>query len=148
MEQQKRNQRFINRRATFDYTLTETETAGLVLTGDEVKAARLGRVNLTGSYVKVLFLGGQVPELWLVGANFTGTLDPQRSRKLLVTEAQLKQLIGLTQEKQLTLIPLSLYFRAGRLKLDFAVAKGKKNYDKRQALKEQDLDRQAHRAMK
>lgn len=137
-----------NRSARFDYEILETAEAGLMLTGDEVKSIRAGQMKLEGSYVKVL--GG---ELWLVGATIgryskqghADPYDPTRSRKLLVSRKELAYFAGKLEQKGLTLLPLRVYPLGRRLKLGFGLGRGKKQHDKRAAIKERDLKRQIRR---
>ena len=134
----------LNRRARFDYELLETFEAGLVLTGPEVKSIKAGKAHLNGAFV--LFQNG---ELWLKGAHVhayppaaqVNPADPDRDRKLLLTKRELKHLIGSTQIKGLTLIPLSIYLKGGLIKVSFALGKGKKQYEKRDAIKAREIDR-------
>ncbi|MCS7181665.1 MAG: SsrA-binding protein SmpB [Thermoanaerobaculum sp.] len=139
-----------NRKARFEYELIERLVAGLVLTGSEVKSVREGRVNLTDGYVT--FDGG---EAFLVNvhiapyanAGYAGH-DPLRPRKLLLHKRELKRLAGKVQEKGLTLIPLALGLEGNWIKVELALAKGKKVHDKREAIKRRQLEREAEAAMK
>lgn len=136
-----------NPRATFDYEILETLEAGLVLKGHEVKSIKTGGASLKGSYVKIL---NGIPVL--VGAtispyqpaNTPGDYDPQASRKLLLNKKQINTLLGL---QGLTLIPLKLYALRGRIKLLIGIAKGKKKYDKREAIKKKDVARAKQRGI-
>ncbi len=138
-----------NRRASFDYDLLENYEAGLVLSGQEAKSAKDGHVNLNGAYVS-LRAGQNGPELWLVGAHispyrFAGKLpdyDPIQERKLLLNKKEISHLAGKTQEKGLTLVPLKMYTKRSFVKLEFALGRGKKKYDKREAIKKREVDRQ------
>ena len=140
-----------NRKAKFDYTILETFQAGLALNGQEVKAIRLGRMNLTGSYIIL-----QKGELFLVGSqvppyqpkNAPTLYSPERSRKLLVHKKELNSLIGKSRERGLTLLPLKVYTQKHKIKLDFALAKGQKKYDKREKIKKREADREIEREMK
>jgi len=137
-----------NRRARHDYEFLETFEGGLVLTGAETKGVREGKARLAGSYVRPL--GG---ELWLVGGHIgpysklskREGYDPERSRKVLVKRKELLYLLGKTQEKGLTLVPISFYPLGRRIKVSFALARGKKVHDKREKLKERDLMRRVRR---
>jgi len=138
-----------NRRARHDYTIEDTVEAGLVLTGTEVKSLRAGRATLTEGY-------GQITnnEAWLHGVHIPeytqGTWtnhEPRRTRKLLLHRAEITRLIGKTRESGLTLVPLSLYFSEGKVKVELALARGKRSYDKRQDLARRDADREVRRAM-
>lgn len=137
-----------NRKARHDYELLEKYEGGLVLTGAEVKSVREGGAKLAGAYVRPL--GG---ELWLVGARIAPYskqakkegYEPEASRKLLVSKQELRLLIGKIQQKGLTLVPFSLYSSGRRIKLSFALCRGKKTHDKREKLKERDAMRQLRR---
>jgi SsrA-binding protein len=140
-----------NRKAKFDYNILETFQAGLVLNGQEVKSIRLGRMNLTGSYVIL-----QKGELFLVGSqvppyqpkNASAGYDAGRSRKLLVRKQELNSLIGKSRERGLTLLPLKVYTQKHKIKLEFALAKGQKKYDKREKIKKREAEREIEREMK
>jgi SsrA-binding protein len=138
-----------NRRARHDYSIVDVYEAGLVLTGTEVKSLRLGRASLTDAYAQID--GG---EAWLVGlhipeyAQATWTNHaPRRKRKLLLHKDEIAKLIGKTKESGLTIIPLALYFKDGRAKVEIALAKGKKSYDHRQDLAKRDATREVERAL-
>lgn len=138
-----------NRRARHDYAIVDTYEAGLVLTGTEVKSLRAGRASLVDAYAQV-----QEGEAWLLGMHIPeytqGTWtnhEPRRKRKLLLHRDEIAKLVGKTREGGLTLVPLALYFRDGRAKVELALARGKKTYDKRQALAERDAAREVARAM-
>ena len=134
-----------NKKARFDYAISETFEAGIVLDGREIKAVREGKMNLAGSFCRFFWLEGK-PELWLVGAHISILEgDQTRSRKLLLHRTEIDRLMGKTQEKGLTVIPLKLYFKRGFAKIEIGIAKGKKQYDKRQKIKEHDLDREKQR---
>jgi SsrA-binding protein len=140
-----------NKRTRFDYEILQTFEAGLVLQGQEVKSIKLGHASLKGSYVT--FIG---EELFLKNATispykFAGKLtgyDPTRSRKILVHKKELASLRGKTQTQGLTLVPLSVYTKRGLVKLSFALAKGKKRYDKRETIKRREDERAIGRALK
>ena len=139
-----------NRRARHDYLIEDTYEAGLVLTGTEVKSLREGRASLVDGYAQVrdgeVFLHGvHIPEY--TQATWTNH-EPRRVRKLLLHRGEIGKLVHKTRESGLTLVPLSLYFKDGRAKVEIAVARGKKAYDKRQALAERDAKREADRAMR
>ncbi|MEK7178386.1 MAG: SsrA-binding protein SmpB [Patescibacteria group bacterium] len=139
-----------NRKARFDYEILETFEAGLVLSGAEVKSIKNGRMNLTGSYLN--FHNG---ELYLIGAfiapyqpkNQPADYDPYRSRKLLLRKKELVSLIGKIKPKGLTLIPLKAYNKGRRIKLEFAVARGKKQYDKREIIAKREAARKIARSI-
>jgi SsrA-binding protein len=138
-----------NRKARHDYHIDATYEAGIVLTGTEVKALRAGKASLTDGYADV-----RDGEVWLRNVHIPeydlGTWNnhaPRRSRKLLLHKDEIARLIGKTKETGLTLVPLSLYFKDGYAKVEIALARGKKAYDKRQALAEKEAKREAERAM-
>lgn len=139
-----------NRKAGHDFHLLEQFEAGVVLVGTEVKAIREGRVNLRDSYCKME--GGAA---YLLGVHIgqyshTGyaTHDPLRSRKLLLHKEELNKLLGKTSEKGLTIVPLRMYFKNGRVKVTVALAKGKKIYDKRETMRRREADRETRAAVK
>jgi SsrA-binding protein len=140
-----------NRRARREYEFLETFEAGIVLQGSEVKSLREGKAQLTEAYARVD--GG---ELWLFQlhippwqfASGFGSHDPDRKRKLLMHRDQIDELMGKTQQQSLTLIPASLYFRDGKAKVELALAKGRKLYDKRNVIMARDAEREAARASK
>ena len=138
-----------NRKARHDYTIEDTIEAGLVLTGSEVKSLREGRASLVDGYAYID--GG---EAWLDAVHIPeytgGTWNnhaPRRKRKLLLHKAQILKIHNKVKEGGYTIIPLSLYFSDGRAKVELAVAKGKREYDKRQALRERQDNREAARAI-
>jgi SsrA-binding protein len=138
-----------NRKARHDYLVEDVLEAGLVLTGTEVKSLRAGRASLVDGFASV---NGN--EVWLEGVHIPeytqGTWtnhEPRRRRKLLLHRHEIEQLAEATREKGQTIVPLSLYFLDGRAKVEIAVARGKRNYDKRQALRERQDNREATRAM-
>lgn len=136
------NSRITNRYATYEYKVLEKYETGIVLQGDEIKAVRSGRVNLKGSYAKILYSTKSRPEVHLVGSHFySSTVDPYRTRKLLLNHREIKKLIGLVHEQGLTLVPLSIYLKRGHAKVELAVGQGKKLYDKREVIKKRDLER-------
>jgi len=140
-----------NRKAHFDYEILETFQAGLVLNGQEVKSIKSGRIQLAGSYV--VFQG---EELFLVGAvippyqpaNAPKNYNAERARKLLLRKNEIKELIGKSKEKGLTLVPIRVYNNKRILKLEFALAKGKKKADKRQTIKLREAQREIERSLK
>ena len=141
----------VNRRARHDYTIEDTFEAGLALEGWEVKSLRAGRASLPESYVIV-----KDGEAWLLGANISPlptasthvNPDPTRTRKLLLHRQELNRLIGATEQKGYTLVPLDLHWKRGRAKLSMGLAKGKKKFDKRAAEKEKDWQREKARVLK
>lgn len=139
-----------NRKALHEYEILDTWEAGLVLTGPEVKSIRAGRVSLAEAFARV-----ENGEVWLYGMHVSPydpaarwNTDPLRTRKLLLKGREIRRLIGATKEKGLTLVPLELYFRRGYAKVTLALARGKKLYDKREALKERAASREMERAAK
>lgn len=139
-----------NRRARHDYEILETFEAGIQLSGTEVKAARMGKVQLKDSFVEV-----RNGEAWLVNAHISpyshGNREnhpPERDRKLLLKKRQIDRLFGRSQLKGQTVIPLSVYLQGNWIKVEVALAQGKKLYDKRAAVRERELDREAAAAVK
>ncbi|MCX8104550.1 MAG: SsrA-binding protein SmpB [Ignavibacterium album] len=140
----------VNRKARHEYHILQTYEAGIVLVGTEVKALREGKANLVDSYATI-----KNGEVWLVGAHISeykqGNINnhnPTRDRKLLLNKSEIRKLIGKTKEKGLTLIPLRLYFKKGRVKVELALAKGKKSYDKRETIAKRDFQREQERRIK
>jgi len=140
----------INRKAFHDYHILERIEAGLVLTGTEIKSIRAGRVNLRSSYARAE--GG---ELWLVDAHIAhypgGGIynhDPARARKLLLHRDEIMRLQGQLSQKGLTLVPLRLYIKNHRAKVELGLARGKRLYDKRQAIIRRETEREAQRAVR
>jgi SsrA-binding protein len=138
-----------NRKARHDYLIEESFEAGMVLTGSEIKSIRAGQVNLRDSYATI-----RDGELWLLNAHITPyqqasyqNHEPRRDRKLLAHRREINRLTGKLQEKGLTLVPLRLYLKDSRAKVELGLGKGKKSYDKRQALRERDDQRQIDRAL-
>lgn len=139
-----------NKRALRDYHILNRYEAGLVLTGPEVKSIRAGKVSITEAFARV-----DRDEVWLHGAHVTPydpagpwNHDPTRPRKLLLHRREIRRLIGATQEKGLTLVPLEMYFRRGLAKVTLALARGKKLHDRREDLKRKAADREMERAMR
>ncbi|MBZ5557728.1 MAG: SsrA-binding protein SmpB [Acidobacteriia bacterium] len=139
-----------NRKAFHDYHLLETFEAGLVLLGTEVKAIREGRVNLRDSFARL-----EDGEVYLYNVNISpyshrGYADhePLRRRKLLLHREEIRKLIGKTVEKGMTLVPVRLYFKNGRVKVAVSLARGKKEYDKRETIKRREVERETRAAVK
>jgi len=137
-----------NRRARHEYSILETYETGLVLRGTEVKSLRAGLVNFKDSYATV-----RNGEVWLLGCHINpyshGTdsnHDPERDRKLLLHAKEISRLSGKVAERGLTLVPLKLYFKAGRAKLELGLGRGKKLHDKRSTLREREVKREMDRA--
>ncbi|MPY89828.1 MAG: SsrA-binding protein SmpB [Luteitalea sp.] len=138
-----------NRKARHDYELFETLEAGIVLVGTEVKAIREGRVNLRDSYARVENGEVYVHNIHISPYSHRGyaTHEPLRPRKLLLHRAEIRRLIGKAVEKGFTLVPVHLYFKAGRVKVALSVARGKKVHDKRESVKRREAEREARAAM-
>jgi SsrA-binding protein len=139
-----------NRKAYHDYHIEETHEAGVVLTGTEIKSVRAGSVNLRDSYAQV-----RNGELWLMNAHIAPyepasrqNVDPYRDRKLLMHRKEILRLFGRVQEKGLTLIPLRVYLKKNKAKIELGLARGKKQYDKREAIAKRDSAREIQRAVK
>jgi SsrA-binding protein len=138
-----------NRKARHDYSILDVYEAGVVLTGTEVKSLRLGRASLVDGFATIddgeMFLRNvHIPEY--EQGSWTNH-EPRRVRKLLLHRAEILRLIGKTKESGLTVVPLSLYFRAGKVKVELGLARGKRSYDKRQELARRDADREVARAL-
>ncbi len=136
-----------NRKARFNYFFKEFYEAGIVLTGSEVKSLRDGKANISESYAF-----DELGELYLVNSHIPSykessynNHDPKRNRKLLLNKKEINKLIGLITRESYTLIPTKLYFKKGKAKVEIAVAKGKKQYDKRHTKKQRDWDRERSR---
>jgi len=136
-----------NRKANFQYVILDRLEAGMVLLGTEVKSLRESKVNLQDAYGKF-----KNDELWLVNAHISeykfGNLNnhnPLRERKLLLNKRELKRLKSKTSEKGLTIVPTKIYFKGSKIKIEIALAQGKKLYDKREAVKERDIKRKLNR---
>jgi len=140
-----------NKKANFDYEILEKQEAGIELKGHEVKSVKQGSINLKGAFVS--FYQNQA---WLNNAHISkykqaGNLkdyDPTRRRKLLLHRKQIKYLLGKSQEKGLTIIPLSVYTKDRLIKLEIGIGKGKKKYDKRETIKKRDIEREIARKIK
>lgn len=139
-----------NRKAGFDYHLLESFEAGIMLLGSEVKAIREGRINLRESFCRF-----KKDEIFLHGAHISqyshdghSGHDPVRARKLLLHKRELNKLLGKTLEKGLTIVPLKVYLKNGRVKVAIALARGKKAYDKRETVKRREADRETRAAVK
>lgn len=139
-----------NRKARHDYHIEESFEAGIVLTGSEIKSVRAGRVNLRDSYAVV-----RDGELWLINAHIAPydpasrqNHKPRRERKLLMHRRQINRLASRVQERGYTLVPLRMYLRRGLAKVELALARGKRKYDKREAIAKREASRQIERALK
>lgn len=144
--------RIVNRKARYDYHVLEKLEVGLVLRGSEVKSVRNGQVSLAEGFARIepadmgLYLHDVdiAPYAHATGPN---SHTPKRRRKLLAHKRQIQKLLGLTSDKGTTLVPLAMYFVRGKVKLELAVARGKRAYDKRQSIKTRDADAQIRRGM-
>ena len=139
-----------NRKAYHDYHIDETHEAGVVLTGTEIKSVRAGSVNLRDSYAQV-----RNGEMWLMNVHIAPyepasrqNVDPYRDRKMLMHRKEIMRLFGRAQEKGLTLIPLRLYLKKNKAKVEIGLARGKKEYDKREAIAKRESAREIDRAVK
>ena len=139
-----------NRKARHDYFIDDEYEAGMVLLGTEVKSLRLGRVNLKDSYAKIKNGEVFVHQMHIGQYPFAhyDNHDPLRPRKLLLHNHEIRKLIGKVQEKGYSLIPLRVYFKNGKVKLSLALARGKRKYDKREAIRERDGKRDMQRSLK
>lgn len=139
-----------NRKARHDYFIEETYEAGIALTGTEVKSLRGGKANLKDSYAQVeggeMFLFNMHISPYEQGNRYN--VDPTRARKLLLHKSEINRLFGKVKQQGLTLVPLKVYFVRGRAKVELALAKGKKLYDKRDALAAKDAQREVERSMR
>ena len=140
-----------NKKAGYDYEILDKYEAGIVLTGQEVKSIKTGKASIKGSYVVI-----RDEEVFLVGAivspyqpkNSPVDYDPQRTRKLLLKKAEIKELIGKSKEKGFALVPLKIYSKYAKIKLAFGLGKGKKKTDKRETIKKRDAQREIQKALK
>jgi len=140
-----------NRRARYDYDILETYECGIVLQGSEVKSLRTGRAQLNDAYARV-----SNGEVWLFGVHIPpwqfatgfGAHDPDRRRKLLLHRGQIDELVGRTQQQALTLVPTKLYFKNGIAKVELALARGRRLYDKRRVLAAREAEREAARMVR
>lgn len=140
-----------NRKARFNYAIEERFEAGIVLTGWEIKAIRSGQVQLTDGYVVI-----KDGELFLIGLRINALRsasthvkpEPDRTKKLLMHKAEIRRLIGKVEQKGHTLVPMSLYYKGGRVKVEVALAKGKATHDKRETIKDREWEREQGRLMR
>ena len=140
----------VNKKAYHDYHILETLEAGMVLTGTEIKSIRGGRVNIRDAYAKP-----ENGELWLFNSHIAAysagsrsNHDPERPRKLLLHRGQIAYLAQMADQKGLTLVPLRLYIKRGRAKLELGLARGKKSYDKREAIARRESERELERVFR
>ena len=139
-----------NRQASYQFDLQTRYEAGLVLEGWEVVAIRQGQLNITNSYISI-----KNREAFLIGAHITPLktatsqkIDSERTRKLLLNARELNKLIGATAQKGMSIVPIKVYDKSGRMKIEIALAKGKKTHDKRQAVKEREINRETLKSLK
>ncbi|MEJ5220477.1 MAG: SsrA-binding protein SmpB [Tepidiforma sp.] len=139
-----------NRRARHDYEILARFEAGIVLTGSEIKSVRDHKVQLQGAYARI-----KDGEAWLIGAHIApyanagyAAHDPTRDRKLLLHKKEIRRIAQMVDQKGLTLIPLSMYFKRGKAKVELGVGRGRKSYDKREAVKQREQERAAAEALK
>ncbi len=139
-----------NRKAYHDYHIEETHEAGIALTGTEIKSVRNGSVNLKDSYAVV-----KDGEAWLLNVHISPyepasrqNVDPDRSRKLLLHRYEINRLLGRVQEKGLTIVPLRMYLKRNHAKVELGLVRGKRQYDKREAIAKRETDREIQRALK
>lgn len=140
-----------NKKALFRYQILDKFKAGIVLQGLEVKSIKAGRITLSGAFVilkreEVFLIGANVPPYQ--PKNAPKDYNPQRSRKLLLKKTEIKQLIGLSAQKGLTMVPLRVYTDRGKIKIEFGIARGKKKFDKREEIKKREVEREIRRALK
>lgn len=139
-----------NRKAYHDYSIEETHEAGIALTGTEIKSVRNGSVNLKDAYAVV-----KDGEAWLLNVHISPyepasrqNVDPDRTRKLLLHRYEINRLMGRVQEKGLTIVPLRMYLKKNRAKVELALVRGKRQYDKRESIAKRESDREIQRALK
>lgn len=141
----------LNRKAMHDYEILERYEAGIALTGSEIKSVRAGKVSLQEAYARP-----ENGEVWLIGAHIAeyasashfGRHDPRRRRKLLLHKSEIREIEKAVEQKGLTLVPLRLYLKRGKAKLEIGVARGRRQYDKRQAIARREAAREMERAVK
>ena len=143
-KKQRKSKNLINKKASFDYQFLESLETGLVLTGEEIKAIRANKVNLSGSHIKII--GGEA--FWVGGIINVVIGDQQRTRKLLMHKEEIERISGKSEEKGLTIIPKKIYLKHGKAKLEIALSRGKKLHDKREIIKKRDLDLEAARSIR
>lgn len=140
-----------NDRARYDYSILDTHEAGLVLSGQEVKSAKTGHMKLRGAHVafhrgEAFLLGSHIAKYPKAGP--LPEYDPERSRKLLLRKPELAKLRGKLEEDGLTIVPIRAYLKAGRIKIEIGVARGKKQFEKRESIKKRELDREIRNRLK
>lgn len=141
-----------NKKARFDYEILKTMEAGIVLTGNEIKSIRLGHVNLKDSFAKININNEVMLSNMFIGnyqlSHIVSKQDERASRKLLLHKYEIRKLKRQINQERLTLVPLSLYFKYNRVKVELALCRGKRVHDKRQAIKERDVKREMDKAIK
>lgn len=141
-----------NKKARFDYEILKTMEAGIVLTGNEIKSIRLGHVNLKDSFAKININNEVMLSNMFIGnyqlSHIISKQDERASRKLLLHKYEIRKLKQQIDQERLTLVPLSLYFKYNRVKVELALCRGKRVHDKRQAIKERDVKREMDKAIK
>ena len=140
-----------NKKALFKYEILEKFEAGISLIGQEVKSIKLGRINLAGSYAvlkneEAFLIGAKIPPYQ--PKNAPKNYDSERLRKLLLKKSEIKYLIGKTKQKGLTIVPLSVYNKRGRIKIEIALVRGKKEIDKRETIRKRETEREMERELK
>ncbi|MFA5157867.1 MAG: SsrA-binding protein SmpB [Patescibacteria group bacterium] len=141
---QRKSKNLINRKARFEYTFVEDLEAGIVLTGEEIKAIRANKVNLSGSHVKIV--AGEA--WWIGGVISVSDGDQQRTRKLLLHAEEIERLVSKSEGKSLTIVPSKIYLKHGKAKIEIALSRGKKLHDKRSTIKRREEEIEAGRALK
>ncbi len=140
-----------NKKAGYKYQILEKYRAGIVLTGQEVKSVKMGRISLQGSFVvikggEVFLIGAKIPPYQPKNAPID--YDPQQNRKLLLKKEEIKKIIGKAGQKGLTMVPTMVYTDQGKIKIEFAVVKGKKKFDKREKIKKREIERRIRKELK
>ena len=139
-----------NKKAYFNYEILEKFEAGIVLNGQEVKSLKTNGINLAGSYAvlkdeELFWIGANIPPYQ--PRNIGSSYNPERSRKLLLKKSEIKFLLGKARQKGLTLMPLKVYTIRGKIKLELAIVRGKRKFDKRDSIKKRDIEREIRREM-
>lgn len=140
----------VNRKAKYNYYLLDTLEAGVVLTGAETKSAKQGKISLNEAYVRIMDQGVELINAHIAPYKYADqkNYDPQRTRRLLLHKKEILRLYKKMEGKNLTLVPTAAYTKNGRVKIEIALAKGKKKWDKREVIKRRDLDRQARKELR
>jgi len=144
-----------NLKALYEYKILEKFEAGISLNGQEVKSIKNGRIDLKGTYVTLRQTGKDTPEVFMIGANIPpyqpknapSNYDPFRERKLLLTKQEIKGLVGKAGQKGLTIVPLKVYTKKGKIKVEIALVKGKSKADKRETIKKREIERDIRNAI-